>query len=46
MPIDLGPRAGSDGGSVVFEGRPADLAAAGTLTGLHLAEALRRGATA
>lgn len=44
--IDLGPRAGSDGGAVVFEGRPVDLAAAGTLTGLHLAEALRRGVAA
>jgi excinuclease UvrABC ATPase subunit len=37
--IDLGPGAGHDGGRVVFEGLPADLAATrGTLTGQHLAE--------
>ncbi|HLH25480.1 MAG TPA: excinuclease ABC subunit UvrA [Chloroflexota bacterium] len=37
--IDLGPGAGHDGGRVVFEGLPADLAAArSTLTGQHLAE--------
>ncbi|MBV9599594.1 MAG: ATP-binding cassette domain-containing protein, partial [Chloroflexi bacterium] len=37
--IDLGPGAGHDGGGVVFEGRPADLAAdARTLTGQHLAD--------
>jgi excinuclease UvrABC ATPase subunit len=36
--IDLGPGAGHDGGRVVFEGVPADLAAArSTLTGEHLA---------
>ena len=36
--IDLGPGAGHDGGRVVFEGTPADLAAArSTLTGQHLA---------
>ncbi len=36
--IDLGPGAGHDGGSVVFEGAPADLVAArSTLTGEHLA---------
>jgi excinuclease UvrABC ATPase subunit len=36
--IDLGPRAGHDGGRVVFEGTPADLVAARcTLTGEHLA---------
>ena len=36
--IDLGPGAGHDGGTVVFEGTPADLVAAGsTLTGQHLA---------
>ncbi|SDD80359.1 ATP-binding cassette domain-containing protein [Actinokineospora iranica] len=36
--IDLGPGAGHDGGSVVFEGVPADLVAArATLTGEHLA---------
>ncbi|MGW1293603.1 ATP-binding cassette domain-containing protein [Streptomyces sp. NPDC002533] len=37
--IDLGPGAGHDGGKIVFEGTPADLAAArATLTGEHLAE--------
>ncbi len=36
--IDLGPGAGHEGGRVVFEGTPADLAAgASTLTGEHLA---------
>ena len=36
--IDLGPGAGHDGGLIVFEGTPADLAAArSTLTGEHLA---------
>ncbi|UTM47406.1 ATP-binding cassette domain-containing protein [Glutamicibacter mysorens] len=35
--IDLGPGAGHEGGSIVFEGTPADLAASGTLTGKHLA---------
>jgi excinuclease UvrABC ATPase subunit len=36
--IDLGPGAGHDGGSVVFEGTPADLVAdRSTLTGEHLA---------
>ncbi len=36
--IDMGPGAGNDGGSVVFEGTPADLvAAASTVTGEHLA---------
>ena len=36
--IDLGPGAGHDGGSVVFEGTPADLVKAkSTLTGQHLA---------
>jgi excinuclease UvrABC ATPase subunit len=36
--VDLGPGAGHDGGRVVFEGTPADLAAArSTLTGQHLA---------
>ena len=35
--IDLGPGAGHDGGSIVFEGTPAQLAAADTLTGQHLA---------
>ncbi|MGY1623003.1 ATP-binding cassette domain-containing protein [Geodermatophilus sp. SYSU D00965] len=37
--IDLGPGAGHDGGTVVFEGPPADLVAArSTLTGRHLAD--------
>jgi excinuclease ABC A subunit len=36
--IDLGPGAGQDGGTIVFEGTPADLVAAqSTLTGEHLA---------
>ncbi len=36
--IDLGPGPGHDGGRIVFEGTPADLAAArSTLTGEHLA---------
>ncbi|MGB9377385.1 MAG: excinuclease ABC subunit UvrA [Mycobacteriales bacterium] len=36
--IDLGPGAGRDGGSIVFEGTPADIVAArSTLTGEHLA---------
>jgi excinuclease ABC A subunit len=34
--VDLGPRAGSDGGQVVFEGTVAGLRASGTLTGRHL----------
>lgn len=37
--IDMGPGAGSDGGTVVFEGPPAALARhEGSLTGRHLAE--------
>ncbi|BDZ64585.1 excinuclease ABC subunit UvrA [Agromyces mangrovi Wang et al. 2018] len=37
--IDLGPGAGHDGGTVVFEGTPADLVAGrSTVTGEHLAE--------
>ncbi|MGP9489315.1 ATP-binding cassette domain-containing protein [Glutamicibacter sp. AOP5-A2-7] len=36
--IDLGPGAGHDGGSIVFEGTPEQLAGSGTLTGQHLAE--------
>ena len=37
--VDLGPGAGHDGGTVVFEGTPADLVARrSTLTGEHLAE--------
>lgn len=36
--VDVGPGAGHDGGTVVFEGTPTDLVAAGsTLTGQHLA---------
>jgi excinuclease UvrABC ATPase subunit len=41
--IDLGPGAGHDGGRIVFEGTPAQLADdASTLTGQHLAEYLVR----
>ncbi|MHA7238734.1 ATP-binding cassette domain-containing protein [Arthrobacter sp. TMS1-12-1] len=37
--IDMGPGAGHDGGTIIFEGTPADLVAArSTLTGRHLAE--------
>ena len=36
--VDLGPGAGHDGGTVVFEGTPADLVKAKTLTGKHLKE--------
>ncbi len=37
--IDLGPGAGNDGGTIVFEGTPADLVASrASLTGRHLAE--------
>ncbi|WNI21956.1 excinuclease ABC subunit UvrA [Streptomyces sp. ITFR-16] len=37
--IDLGPGAGHDGGTLVFEGTPADLVAArSTVTGEHLAD--------
>nr|WP_109505781.1 excinuclease ABC subunit UvrA [Nocardioides speluncae] len=37
--IDLGPGAGHDGGTIVFEGTPADLVAGrSTVTGEHLAE--------
>ncbi|MDO5627331.1 MAG: excinuclease ABC subunit UvrA [Mobilicoccus sp.] len=39
--IDLGPGAGHDGGRVVFEGTPAQLVEADTLTGTHLARYLR-----
>jgi len=34
--VDLGPRAGTEGGEVVFEGTVAGLRASGTLTGRHL----------
>ncbi len=37
--IDIGPGAGHEGGTIVFEGTPAELVAArSTLTGAHLAE--------
>ncbi|MGV3620916.1 MAG: ATP-binding cassette domain-containing protein [Archangium sp.] len=36
--IDLGPGAGHEGGKVVFEGTPAELVKAKTLTGKHLAK--------
>ena len=40
--IDLGPGAGHDGGSIVFEGTPAELVTArSTLTGEHLATYVR-----
>ncbi|WP_062073156.1 ATP-binding cassette domain-containing protein [Demequina sediminicola] len=34
--VDMGPGAGVDGGEVVFEGAPSDLAKADTATGRHL----------
>ncbi|WP_039824552.1 ATP-binding cassette domain-containing protein [Nocardia testacea] len=34
--VDIGPRAGSDGGEIVFEGTVDGLRASGTLTGRHL----------
>ena len=34
--VDMGPRAGTHGGEVVFEGTYARLAASGTITGQHL----------
>jgi excinuclease UvrABC ATPase subunit len=36
--IDMGPGAGHDGGTVVFEGPPRELVKTGSLTGGHLAE--------
>ncbi|WP_248913772.1 ATP-binding cassette domain-containing protein [Polyangium aurulentum] len=36
--VDLGPRAGTAGGEVVFEGTVAGLRASGTLTGRHLSD--------
>jgi excinuclease UvrABC ATPase subunit len=43
--IDIGPGAGHDGGTVVFEGTPADLVASrATLTGQHLADYVGAGA--
>ena len=45
--IDLGPGAGHDGGTVIFEGPPADLAGAdGSLTGQHLQRRLAEPAAA
>ncbi|MER7005971.1 excinuclease ABC subunit UvrA [Dactylosporangium sp. NPDC000555] len=45
--IDIGPGAGHDGGTVVFEGTPADLVATRqTLTGQHLAEYVGAGEAA
>ncbi|WBL17902.1 excinuclease ABC subunit UvrA [Citricoccus sp. NR2] len=39
--VDVGPGAGSEGGTIVYEGTPADLAAnPSTLTGEHLARAV------
>ena len=35
--IDLGPGAGHDGGRIVAQGTPAEVAAGSTLTGTHLA---------
>ncbi|HET6704383.1 excinuclease ABC subunit UvrA [Amycolatopsis sp.] len=34
--VDLGPRAGTEGGEIVFEGTVAGLRSSGTLTGRHL----------
>ncbi|QCQ92962.1 ATP-binding cassette domain-containing protein [Rhodococcus sp. SGAir0479] len=34
--VDLGPRAGTEGGEIVFEGSVDELRASGTLTGKHL----------
>lgn len=34
--VDIGPRAGSEGGEIVFEGSVAGLRGSGTLTGKHL----------
>ncbi|WP_285114544.1 excinuclease ABC subunit UvrA [Leifsonia sp. fls2-241-R2A-40a] len=39
--VDLGPRAGSEGGQVVFEGSVDELRASGTLTGRHLDDRAR-----
>ncbi len=42
--IDLGPGGGHDGGRVIFEGTPADLArAGGSITGQHLRRRLEAG---
>lgn len=39
--LDLGPGAGHQGGELVFQGTPAELVAAGTLTAKHLAAYLK-----
>ncbi|WP_408652849.1 ATP-binding cassette domain-containing protein [Jatrophihabitans sp.] len=39
--VDLGPRAGTEGGEVVFEGTVEELRASGTLTGRHLDDRAR-----
>ena len=39
--VDLGPRAGAEGGEVVFEGTVAGLRSSGTLTGRHLGDRAR-----
>ncbi|MGV3562522.1 MAG: ATP-binding cassette domain-containing protein [Nocardioides sp.] len=39
--VDLGPRAGSEGGEVVYEGDVAGLRGSGTLTGTHLDDRAR-----
>ena len=45
--IDLGPGAGHDGGSIVFEGPPADLLRSdASLTGQHLRRRLAEGVSA
>jgi len=36
--VDLGPGAGTDGGTVCFEGTPEGLRASGTITGRHLGD--------
>src|SRR5581483_3519786 len=36
--VDLGPRAGTDGGSIVYAGTVAGLKKSGTLTGKHLSD--------
>jgi excinuclease UvrABC ATPase subunit len=40
--IDLGPGAGRDGGTIIFEGTPAQLVEQPSLTGQHLAKHLSR----
>jgi excinuclease UvrABC ATPase subunit len=38
--VDMGPRAGSQGGEIVYEGTVAGLMRSGTLTGLHMQRSL------